>query len=224
LGNGDGTFTELVGDWPALGSIGSVCTPEAADWDGDGLDDLAICAADKALTGLYENTGSELREATRLLGFRYADQPEEDEEDSTTWRDVRLRDLDDDGDPDLIFLTARKIDIRLNDETRPNRRFGKRFFRLRFDDEPVALAVADLDLDGHLDIYVAVQGDGCAAATGPNGRDLILLGPDFESSIPAPYTPAGCATMARAVGENAVLVVNGQGGTEGPITIVSGRR
>ena len=100
-------------------------------------------------------------------------------------------------------------------------------------DPELERAVADLNRDGILDLYVAQGGSGCSpggwdewrragALDDPpsNGHDLVLLGPDYQARLDAPFIRWGCATLAEAVGPEAVMVINGFGNGEGPFTII----
>jgi len=209
--NGDLTFSAVDG---ILSDYhGANCAPAAGDWNGDGFDDLAICPEDTAFGELYENDGAGgFSDVTELLG---------EHNPAGRLRDVELVDLNGDGWLDLVWIAATVVEVHLNHPETPDARFAERDFRLKLEESPHAVAVADLNRDGILDLYVAQGGIECNATKAPpNGHDIVLLGPDFEAQTDAPFVNWGCARMAEAVGPEAVLVVNALGNNEGPFTIV----
>ncbi len=220
--NGDLTFT-AVDDIVSM-YHGANCSPAAGDWNGDGLDDLAICPQSDGVGPLYENGATGFTDATPLLG---------EHTPAGGLRDIELVDLDGDGWLDLVWIAPTQVEVHLNHPDRPDARFAERDFRLKLDESPQAVAVADLNSDGILDLYVAQGGVGCnplawhewrrtamVSDSPNNGHDLVLLGPDFQTSMDAPFVRWGCAQMAEAVGPEAIMVINGLGNSEGPFTII----
>lgn len=201
-------FEEVTTD--ATGEFGSRCTAEAGDWNGDGLDDLVTCPARTDAPTLFENRAGSLEAADNLFGGS----PPED-----LLGDARLHDLDGDGHLDLILVTDGSVEIRLNDPAQPERRFGTLELRLALDENPRSLDVADLNGDGAADIYITRQGGDCRGARGPNGEDVVLLGPEWEQ-IAAPYLSLGCSDAVVAVASDAVVVVNSFDNRPGAITLV----
>ena len=209
--NGDLTFSAV--DTILSDYHGSNCTPAVGDWNGDGFDDLAICSEDVAVGEIYENDGAGgFIDATSLLDGNAP---------AGRLRDVELVDLNGDGWLDLVWIAPTMVEVYLNHPEDPETRFSERYFRLKLEEAPYAVAVADLNRDGVLDLYVAQGGTGCSVtADPPNGHDVVLLGPDFGRQMDAPFVRWGCARMAEAVGPEAVLIINGLGNNEGPFTIV----
>jgi hypothetical protein len=194
----------------ATGRWGFGCV-EAADWDGDGRLDLVVCGSTADLgpievpeLHLFRNVrGQETERKDGLLGDRVI-YP----------RDATLSDLDGDGREDLVILTRDELQIRLN------RGGGIRFSRVDYRlsvDRGMSLAVGDVTVDGHPDIYV-VRG----TANGRNADDLLLAGPSWLR-LKIPQARSGVGTTAEIInvlGRPMVLVINGFLDAHGPVQLI----
>ena len=113
------------------------------DANGDGLDDLYVCEPGGLTNRLYlANSDGTVRDASAESGANFHLQTQS----------ALFVDLDNDGDQDLVLATTLGVIFMAND--------GKGAFTVKErklvpEAAPVALAAADLDLDGDLDIYTA---------------------------------------------------------------------
>ena len=142
LANGDGTFTP--GASFALGSEPNMAV--AADFDGDGWLDVAVnLRADGEVAVLMNDQAG---------GFEPADQyPVGDET-----RDVTAGDVTADGLPDLLVSSRDDRLVRVYES------LGDGDFQFLIDLdygsqlEPIGIGMADMDRDGHLDLYSVSRG------------------------------------------------------------------
>ena len=132
------------------------------DADGDGLDDLYLCEPGGLPNRLYlAKPDGTVADASAASGadFRLQSQA------------ALFVDLDNDGDQDLAIATTLGVILMANNGTGS---FTVRFRQLVPEAPPVALAAADFDLDGDLDIYT-----GCyslrRANTDASERDAAQL-------------------------------------------------
>ena len=113
------------------------------DANGDGLDDLYVCEPGGLPNRLYlANPDGTVRDASVESKTNFQLQTQS----------ALFLDLDNDGDQDLVLATTLGIVLMAND--------GKAVFTVRGtklipESAPVAIAAADFDLDGDLDIYSA---------------------------------------------------------------------
>lgn len=141
------------------------------DVNGDGLDDLYVCEPGGLPNRLYlaESDGT-VRDASAESGTDFRLQTQA----------ALFVDLDNDDDQDLVIATTLGVVFMAND--------GKGMFTVKLsklvpEAPPVALAAADIDLDGDLDIYTACYSKRRIASDDPEG-DAAQLG------RPVPYHDA----------------------------------
>ncbi len=150
------------------------------DVNGDGRDDVFVCDGGSLPNRLYvQNEDGTAMEASMNAGIDWY-------EDS---RAALLLDLDNDGDQDLVVATIAMIVFAENDGN------GKFTIRGGFPDAqyPFSLSSSDFDLDGDLDVYVCIYGEG--------DRDSGSRG--FDERAPVPFHDA------KNGGKNVLLVNRG---------------
>ena len=126
---------------PLTNDIGNLCAA-AADLDGDGLDEVAICTPEDGFH-LYRNQGGDYVEATAELGL-----------EDYGRRTVEFVDLDGDGDQDLATVARSRVQVYPNE--------GGVFAAPMFDvttKDGKDVAFGDLDGDGDVDIYLQEGAD-----------------------------------------------------------------
>jgi hypothetical protein len=113
------------------------------DANGDGLDDLYVCEPGGLPNRLFlANPDGTVRDAPEESGTNFRLQ----------CQSALFVDLDNDGDQDLVIATTLGVIFMANDGAGS---FTVKASKLVPEAPPVALAAADLDLDGDLDIYTA---------------------------------------------------------------------
>jgi hypothetical protein len=186
----------------ATGHWGNRCVDQG-DWDGDGFRDLLLCGPQLHLFHNFGGLRTDLSDS--LLGPTPVDAP----------RDATLQDLNGDGLQDLIIVTEKELQIRLN--LGQGTRFGQIAKRVTLVDG-MSIAVGDFSGDGIRDIYV-VQG----FANDRNWDDLLLAGPTWQrAAIVQAKAGTGCtANFIRVLGRPTVLVTNGFLNSRGPLQFIS---
>ena len=177
----------------------------AADLDGDGLDEVAICTPEDGFH-LYRNRGGDYVESTAEVGL-----------EAYGRRTVEFVDLDGDGDQDLATVTRSRVQVYPNE--------GGVFAAPMFDvaaKDGMDVAFGDLDGDGDVDIYLQ-EG---AGSVDPDrvylndGKGPFSLGPD----VPVADAGAGDSVVTlpdwRGQGRDAFLVNNGFQETAGPRQLI----
>jgi len=150
------------------------------DVNGDGRDDVFVCDGGSLPNRLYvQNQDGTAMDISMRAGIDWY-------EDS---RAALLLDLDNDGDQDLVVATIAMIVFAENDGT------GQFTIRGGFPDAqyPFSLSSSDFDLDGDLDVYVCLYGEG-DRNSGSRG---------FDERSPIPFHDA------KNGGRNVLLVNHG---------------
>lgn len=130
------------------------------DANGDGLDDLYVCEPGGLPNRLYiRKADGTLLDASALSGTDFRLQTQS----------ALFIDLDNDADQDLVIATTLGVIFMANDG-RGN--FTVKANKLVPEAPPVALAAADFDLDGDLDIYVGCYSLRRSSATG-DARQIL---------------------------------------------------
>ena len=137
------------------------------DVDGDGREDLFVCDGGGLPNRLYRQCpDGSVEDISRYSGVDWL-------EDS---RAALLIDIDNDGDQDLVVATIAMVVFAEND--------GRARFTVRGGfagaQYPFSLSSADYDLDGNLDVYICVYGEG----------DADSAGRGFASRMPVPFHDA----------------------------------
>lgn len=207
-GGGRSLTGQLLARRDAVGSASQVAALARADFDGDGLEDLAVPGFGNSRLDLYRNRGDGSFEAARTLDF----------ENAGLWG-VAAADLDADGDADLALSesTSQQVSVLLND--------GRGDFgapqRTAADGFPTGLAAADFTGDGVPDLAVTLsaaervdvfpnQGDGRLGPPVP-----VPIGSGPRSLAAADFDGDGLADLAVARPNDGLLTVrrnDGQGG------------
>jgi hypothetical protein len=210
-----GGIFEIQPDSPIAGALGCGCI-DVADVNADGIDDLVICTYDpsKPVEVLLSEGARRYR---KLLMQQNA-----------IWMDARFADLNQDGIIDLLASTADdKLLVFFN-------RGGEIPFAkpLEIDvsgadprNVPVytQVAVADIDRDGTQDLYVARRLGIFDHSPKSDLKDLLLLGPDWQSFVTPPTPTSGLTHMVYGM-QNRFLVINAGRNWEGSVEIIRARK
>jgi hypothetical protein len=186
------SFVERVGD--ATGPAGSRCVA-AGDVDGDGDDDLVVCA-DRLR--LFVNDGWSHVAADDLLGDPIADPV-----------DAVFGDLDRDGRDDLVVVTSFSVEIRFGVDGMAEADVTMPLLR------GTSAVITHLAGDGRPDLYV-VQG----CRSGVDVPDLLVTAPRWRIAPISGEPASGCGSQAAVV-DGAVMVFNGTRSLAGPIAVVT---
>lgn len=144
------------------------------DLNNDGWGDLVLIGH-LGMSGLWlNNGGGSLVDRTSSLGFKNAIWPHAPEH-------AAAGDLDEDGDMDLVLVyrpdknvrpRRHPLEIRLNENNKGySFAVGLPISAVDSDTDPAACLLADLDNDGHLDIYLVAK-----RSEGPTPPNIILQG------------------------------------------------
>ena len=183
------------------------------DVDGDGREDVLIVHRDprasepRSGVRLYLNHGNRtFEDASSAYGL-----------DSARGIDAALVALDDGASLDLVLVTGDRVRVLLNSGGSFEQTFERRT------SAAVAVAAGDADGDGDQDLYVLRD------KSKGGGGDMILLnggdGRSFEE-LTAPAVSGGTADDVFAIdydqdGTTEFLALNGRGGEDGPVQLIS---
>jgi hypothetical protein len=185
------------------------------DVDGDGRLDIVLvhhdprALAPKSGVRLYRNEGTtKLSEATSAFGI---------EPIGGTERDAALVELDNDGRIDLVRLADERLVVSLQRDGRFTSAHDRPLAGA------IAIAAGDADGDGDQDLYVLRQKGGSASG------DAILLNDGTGRSFAESAVPAVAGGVADDVvpidhdqdGTIEFLALNGLGGEDGPLQLIS---
>jgi hypothetical protein len=185
------------------------CT-RAADLDGDGWTDLAICTGHKNGLKLYRNMqGASFSDVTSAMHGPT----------SGSIPDAIFDDFNGDGKLDLAYVTSQSVNVRLQQ----GGQFVDAFTKTDLV-KAARLASGDANGDGRPDLYV-VQGQ----QTSPNPPDVMLLNDGDGTSftqMTVPETTQGCGDHALAIDYNRngltdFVVLNGCHGNPGPVQLIA---
>jgi hypothetical protein len=126
---------------PITNSLGTLCAA-AADIDGDGIDEVALCTPDKGFF-IYKNVNGTYVDATKSFGLKGYGRVT-----------VEFVDVNGDGRPDLATVTKANVQIYLN--------VGGHYGRPVLDQKVTKgkdVAFGDVDGDGDPDMYVVTSGN-----------------------------------------------------------------
>jgi hypothetical protein len=165
---------------PVNNQFGNLCAA-AADIDGDGHIDLAVCTKTKGLV-LFRNKGGTFERDNDRFGL--ADHGS---------RALEFANLNGDRRPDLVAIGGKNVQVFLN----ANGRYGKPAYSEGLHDGR-DVGTGDVDGDGDLDIFV-LQGKG--------GNRVLLNAGDGRKYTPGPEVPSA----ARGVGDTVVAIPNWMG-------------
>jgi hypothetical protein len=187
----------------------------AGDWNRDGWRDFLVCgpvsSPSRSLHLFQNDSGAATVPSDGLLGAAVASP-----------QDAKLADLNGDGWDDLVVVTPRELQVRLNQACASCARFSQVDRRITLVDG-VHVAVGDVTGDGFRDLYV-VQGE----TANTNAPDLLLAGPDWRS-LAMPQAEVGVGDTAEIIdiaGRQTVIVTNGSPHkhySRGPVQFVSYR-
>jgi len=201
----DGTFVEkttiATGKGDAPDQPGFQCAVRG-DIDGDGWDDLLVCAETGPGHIFINNHASDFVELRGdMLG--------------TGWRDARLVDMDGDGRDDLVDITSgQHLQIWLNTGQSPW--YVAPAVDIKLPAAGVALTTGDFDGDSRRDVYVVMH-DQCGK--GRDGAADALLRQRVVRQWTAERLKqsfVGCGSLAETVDGTGVLLANGTMNDEGP--------
>jgi hypothetical protein len=205
INSGHGSFT----DDPAMGldlMIGSLCA-HTVDYNSDGWPDLLVCGEEGGLHLFRNDQGHGFTDVSSILGAQ------------VNALDAVMVDVNHDSRPDLITLTATKVQERLQ---LANGTFGPPTTLLTMQSGK-ALAVGDVNGDHNPDIYVV-----CGQSGGKNAPDFLLIGNatgGFKTTT-IPEITAGIGDRVYPInylhdGLSSFLVLNGQVPSTGPVQLIT---
>jgi hypothetical protein len=193
----------------------------AADVDGDGLVDLYFAQLDGP-NRLYRNLGGfSFREITDVAGVAH---------EGYYSAGVVFADVDNDGDPDLLVSSYHKgVTLYLNNGNGQFTRSSNNDFESTSQKGNTTLALADIDGDGDLDLYVTnyrersiddvmelkdlLWNKTIKEELSPDRKDYILIPPFDEYYTLVPHSEEGKRPARQEIGEKDQLFINdGTGG------------
>jgi hypothetical protein len=207
LNVGGRRFQEAPSSFGLGGYWGDRCL-EVVEWNGDRWKDLMACS-DQGLKLFRNNAGRGFTNIAASVGLTTAD-----------FSDAELRDLDGDGDLDLVTTRWSQLSYRRN----AGGRLAAAVTIRRFEGGR-ALALGDADGNGTLDVYVVLT----SVRTGSNPNDLLLLnqGLRFTTLAVPPAGGIGDAAVALNGDRDAraeFLVLNGLSDALGPVQLIKLRQ
>lgn len=190
------------------GSIGWACVAKG-DIDGDGWDDLLVCTHDGQSSVLLNNRANDFNTIAppAVVGKRLI------------W--AQLKDLNDDGKPDLILLADNtNLEVWLNSGSAPY--FPTRKFFGKLPQPGKSLTVGDFNHDGQPDIYVALADKNCQDSLQDLADDVVFWGRATLKWDKARVTQgyAGCGHEVQTLNGDQVLLVNGGSAFRGPSYVI----
>jgi hypothetical protein len=151
---------------PITNELGDLCSA-AADIDGDGIDEIAMCTGSKGFYIFKADANGIYQIATQHFGVA-----------SYGRKTVHFVDVNHDGKPDLATVTATRVQLFLN---KGGKYPSKPAFSLKVNNG-VDVAFGDVNGDGTPDMFV-LQGD-------RNGGQIFLNDGSGQKWTPGPKTPA----------------------------------
>jgi len=193
----------------ATGPRGYFCAAKG-DVDGDGWDDLVVCADDQTPGHVYVNDHA--NDFTELATPAT----------NTPWADAKLADLDGDGRDDLVVLSSRNV-LQIWHNTGAPPYFPVATLKYALNARGVSVAVGDFDGNGVKDLYVVLEDADCRTTLVDLAPDLVFWGQRDGSYVVQPQPQAGlrgCGHLATTVDGDKILLEQGGESWKGPHYVI----